>query len=181
MGLPAKLKKFMVFGNGNQYQGEIAEITVPKIALQTVEYQGNGMLGPIKIDLGIQALECEITVGGVVVAFIRQLGATAIDAQQLRLVGAFQADDTGDDRTVEISMRGRIEEIDMGNWKGAEDTNHKFKFALTYYKLTVNGFIELEIDMMGTIFNVGGIDRYKDIRQALGIGGGPSFSIGVSI
>jgi P2 family phage contractile tail tube protein len=168
MGLPSKLKNFRLYNDGNSYQGIVAEVTQPKIALQMEEWRGGGMLGPVKIDMGLQAMEAEFTNGGLVKQVMRQFGATSVDGVLLRLVGAYQSDDTGNVDQVELVMRGRLEELDMGNAKAGEDTEHKVKVPLAYYKISVNGRTEIEIDMLNSIFIVDGVDRYAEIRSALG-------------
>lgn len=168
MGLPSKLKNFRLYNDGNNYQGIVGEFTQPKIALQMEEWRGGGMLGPVKIDMGLQLMEAEFTNGGLVKQVMRQFGATSVDGVLLRLVGAYQSDDTGNVDQVELVMRGRLEELDMGNAKAGEDTEHKVKVPLAYYKISVNGRTEIEIDMLNSIFIVDGVDRYAEIRSALG-------------
>jgi P2 family phage contractile tail tube protein len=168
MGLPSKLKNFRLYNDGNSYQGIVGEFTQPKIALQMEEWRGGGMLGPVKIDMGLQLMEAEFTNGGLVKQVMRQFGSTSVDGVLLRLVGAYQSDDTGNVDQVELVMRGRLEELDMGNAKAGEDTEHKVKVPLSYYKIAVNGRTEIEIDMLNSIFIVDGVDRYAEIRNALG-------------
>lgn len=169
MGLPRKLKNFNLYNDGNSYLGQIAEFTQPKIALQMEEWRGGGMLGPVKIDMGLQLIEAEFTNGGLVLQALRQFGTPRVDGVLLRLVGAYQRDDGSAVQAVETVMRGRHEEIDMGNAKAGEDTEHKFKLPLSYYKLVVDNRVELEIDMINAIFLVDGIDRYAEIRAAIGL------------
>lgn len=168
MGLPSKLKNFRLYNDGNNYQGIVGEFTQPKIALQMEEWRGGGMLGPVKIDMGLQAMEAEFTNGGLVKQVMRQFGSTRVDGVLLRLVGAYQSDDTGNVDQVELVMRGRLEELDMGNAKAGEDTEHKVKVPLAYYKISINGRVEIEIDMLNSVFVVDGVDRYAQIRNALG-------------
>lgn len=169
MGLPQKLKNFNLFNDGNSYLGVIEEFTQPKIALAMEEWRGGGMLGPIKVDMGLQLMEAEWTNGGLVRQTMRQFGLTRVDGVLLRLVGAYQADDGSGVDQVEIVMRGRHEELDMGNAKAGENTSHKQKFPLAYYKLSINGRVEMEIDMLNSVFIVDGVDRYAEIRSAIGL------------
>jgi P2 family phage contractile tail tube protein len=57
----------------------------------------------------------------------------------------------------------------MGNAKAGDNTQHKRKFPLAYYKLSINGRVEMEIDMLNAVFIVDGVDRYVEIRSALGL------------
>jgi uncharacterized protein len=181
MALPSKLKNFNVYGDGNSWLGQVSEITLPKLARTFEDYRGGGMDAAVKIDMGGQPLECEWTAGGLIRDALRSFGATQIDAFQLRFLGAYQSDSNGKVQKVEISMRGRHEEIDMGAAKAGDENSHKFKTAISYYRLSVDNFVEVEIDVMNMVFTVGGLDRLGDVREAIGIEGGASLSFGVSL
>lgn len=58
-------------------------------------------------------------------------------------------------------------EIDPGKAKAGENTEIKIKTALSYYKLTIDGEILIEIDFVNFIETVGGKDRLADVRAAL--------------
>jgi len=169
MGLPRKLKNMMLFNTGAAYLGDIASFTTPKLGRKFEEYRGGGMDGPVKIDMGSEALEAEWSCGGPMRDVLRQYGVTSVTGVQLRFVGAFQNDDTGEVDTIEIVVRGRHEEIDMGEQKPGEGGEFKVKTAIAYYKLTWNGTTEIEIDQLGMVFIVGGVDRLAEIRDSLGI------------
>ncbi|WP_267382225.1 MULTISPECIES: phage major tail tube protein [unclassified Sphingomonas] len=169
MALPRKLKNLMLFNAGNAYLGEVASFTAPKLARKMEEWRGGGMDGPVKIDMGSEALEAEWSCGGPMRDVIRQFGVIDATGVQLRFVGAYQHDDSGDVDAIEIVIRGRHEEIDMGEQKVGDAGEFKVKTAIAYYQLTWNGVVEIEIDLLGMVFVVGGIDRLAEIRDALGI------------
>lgn len=168
MGMPQKLKNMNLFLDGASHLGVVAELTVPKIALKMEDWRGGGMLGPIPIDQGLEKIEPEFTLGGLMATAIRQFGATTHDAVLLRWAGAFQEDGTGAVKAVEMICRGRYSELDWGNQKPGDDTEHKAKLACSYFKLSVDGQVWMEVDMLGAVFIVFGIDRYAEIRAALG-------------
>ncbi|MNV43960.1 Phage tail tube protein FII [compost metagenome] len=66
-------------------------------------------------------------------------------------------------------MRGRFVEIDPGSAKAGEATAIKYKAALSYYKLSINGETLIEIDAVNMIEMVNGVDRLAEVRAALGI------------
>ena len=168
MGLPAKLKNFNFFQDGAGFLGEIEEVTIPKLAIKASEWRGGGMLGPIMIDEGLEKLESDWTMGGLIVDALRAFGITTHDGVGARFAGAYKDDGTGIVRACEVSMRGRFQEIDWGNAKVGDSTAHKHKFAVSYLRITIDGSEEVEIDLLAGVFIVGGIDRYADIRAALG-------------
>ena len=168
MSLPRVLKNFIVFNDGNAYLGEVPEATPPKLGRKMEEYRAGGMNGPISIDLGMEAMEFEWTSAGYMRSLLLQWGTPTHDGVLLRFVGAIQADDVAEVQAVEIVMRGRHKEIDSGSAKAGEKTEIKVKSTLSYYKLTIDGEVLIEIDFVNMIEVVGGIDRMAQIRQALG-------------
>jgi len=167
MGLPSKLKNCNLFGDGISFLGMIPEVVLPKLALATEDYRGGGMLGPVPIDMGIEKLEAEFTAGGLLVPAITAFGSTTHDAVQLRFAGAY-TNDSGRVQAVEAVLRGRYGEIDLGNAAPGKDTEHKYKLAASYYRLIVDGTDLVEIDLIAPTFIVGGIDRYAEVRAAIG-------------
>ena len=114
MGLPRKLINMNAFVDGEGYLGIVSEFEQPKLAIATEDHRGGGMLGAIKLDMGLEALEATMTMSGHVAALVRKFGTTAIDGVQLRLVGAYRADDGTAAQAVEIYLGGRFSEIDEG-------------------------------------------------------------------
>lgn len=169
MGLPRKLKDFNLFNDGQSYMGLVSEITLPKLSRKMEEYRAAGMSGPVSVDFGNEAIVLEWTAGGLMEDALKQYAASSHNAVQLRFAGAYQNDDDGSFATVEIVVRGRHKEIDMGNAKSAEDTVHKFSTACSYYKLTVNNNVIIELDFMAGVENIGGTDHRQALRKAIGL------------
>ncbi len=169
MGFPSKLKNFNLFLDGTSYAGVVSETTLPKLAIKTEEWRAGGMLGPMKIDLGLEAMEMEISFGGLVQQSIAQFGIAEHDGAQLRFAGAYQEDGSGTVQAAEIIVRGRYHAIDMGSAKVGGDTTHKATLNVSSYTLTVDGVTWVDIDLMNCIFVVNGVDRYAAIRAALGL------------
>lgn len=167
MGLPSKLKKLNLYNGARSWIGELAEFTQPKIVMDMEEWRGAGMLGPVKVDRGLKLMEAEMKIGGLMLQMMRQIGTPDVGGVLLMLVGAYQADNSSAPIAVEIVMRGRFEEIDMGTAKEGDDTEHVGKFPLAYYKLIVNGRTEIEIDMLSGLFVVDGVDRYAQLMSII--------------
>lgn len=169
MGLPRTLKDMMLFNEGNGYVGECASVTLPPLTRKMEGWRGGGMSGEVKLDMGQEPLELEATYGGPMRDILRQYGMVSVTGVYLRFVGNYQRDDDGSLDTVEVIVRGRHEEIDMGDAKPGEAGEFKTKTALAYYKLIWNGTTEIEIDPINMVEIVGGADRLAERRAALGI------------
>lgn len=164
MGLPRTLQNLNCFVNGDDYRGRIGEFEQPKLVEGTNDWRGGGMPGAVKIKNGLQALEATLTFGGHETALVRLF---AQDDTRIRLVCAYQAKTGNAPQTVDIFMRGSFNEIDFGKDKPGDQTEHKYKADLTYYRREVDGQVEIEIDMINGIYIVGGVDIYAQIMAIL--------------
>lgn len=169
MGLPTKLKNMNLFNDGNSYVGQIAEVSIPKLARKFEGWRGAGMDAEIQIDMGGETIEFEWKPGGQIDQVFTQFGAPTHDALGLRWVGAYQDDATATVKAVEISVRGRHQEIDPGTGKPGDDTEQTVKTICSYYKLSVDGRVLIEKDEANMIFIVNGVDILAAQRAAIGI------------
>lgn len=169
MGLPSKLKDFNLFNDGANYLGLVPELTLPKLSRKMEEYIAGGMSGPIEVDYHTEKIEFDWTAGGLLVDALLQYGAVTHNAVQLRFAGAYQNDDTAEVTAVEIVVRGRHKEIEMGSAKMADKSDQKYKTTCSYYKLIIDGQDIIEIDFINGVEIVGGIDRRAELRAAIGM------------
>lgn len=169
MGLPKKLRNFNMFGDGVSYMGQAGEITLPKLARKMEAWRGGGMAGEIESDMGQELLTMEHTYGGLMRPILEQYGTLKHDGVQLRFAGAYRSDDSDKSEAVEIVVRGRHKEIDMGSAKMGGETAFKVSTSLSYYKLTWNGEDVIEIDVLANVFKIKGVDLLADERKAIGV------------
>lgn len=167
--LPAQLKFMNLFAEGNSLLGEIDEVGLPKLGRKTEEYLGGGMLAPVDIDMGLQKPEMELTCGGWLKDAITQFGQAKAGGAMWRFAGSYERDDTGDVMAVEIIAHGRFNEIDRGKAKVGSKSETKLKASLTYYKETVDGVEQVEIDVLNMIYKIRGVDMLAKHRKAIGL------------
>ena len=169
MGLPAKLKNFAVFVDGENYMGVVPEVTLPTLTRKMDEYRGGGMNMPVDQDFGMEKMEAEIKAAGWFPDLLKTWGTPTHDGVMLRFAGALQADDTGKVQACEVVLRGRFGEFDPGGAKAGDATEHTYKMSASYYKLTIDSSVVLEIDAVNMIEVVDGTDRMDQVRAALGV------------
>ncbi|ORC43827.1 phage tail protein, partial [Burkholderia sp. A27] len=92
--MPKKLKNFNLFQNGENFAGQVTEITPPKLSRKMEAYRGGGMNGPIDIDQGQEGIVLEWTAGGFMRSVCAQYGITKHDGVQLRFAGGYRAEDS---------------------------------------------------------------------------------------
>ncbi|MDM1022075.1 phage major tail tube protein [Acinetobacter sp. VNK23] len=170
MALPKKLKLMNLYNEGNSYLGQTGEVTLPKLGRKLENWRGN-LNGNVKWDAGLADDINEMTwkLGGIDKLVLQQFGAASISAFGLRFAGSYQRDDTGETDAVEIVVRGRHEEIDFGNAKSGDDTETTIKTIWTYYKLSINGQVVIEIDIPGLKEVVNGVDLLEAHRNNIGL------------
>ncbi len=171
MALPKKLKHMNLFNDGNSYVGVSKTVTLPTLSRKLEAFRGAGMDGPVKIDMGHSddGIQLEWTLGGWDLTVLRQFGAVRADGVMLRWAGSVQRDDTGEVSAVEVVARGRHEEIDFGDSEPGEDTEHSITTTCSYYKLSIDGNVEIEIDLLNFVFMVNGTDMLAEHRAAIGL------------
>lgn len=168
--LPRKLKNFAVVIDGEQTAATIDEITPPKLTRKMEEYRGGGMSGPVKIDLGMEAMEASFNSAEWNEKIIRQFGICDASGIPMRFSGYQERDDSDCSfDLVEMVMRGRWSEMDFGNAKTGEMNSLKMTVPLTYFKYIQNGIVIVEIDLIGMVENIGGKDRLLTRRLAIGL------------
>lgn len=134
MALPRKLKHLNLFNDGNNWQGIVESLTLPKFTRKYEKYRGGGMPGAVDVDLGLDdsALDTEFSIGGTELLLFKQMGKSTVDGIQLRFTGSIQRDDTGEVQAVELVVRGRHKEVDSGEWKTGESNTTKVTSNRTY-------------------------------------------------
>jgi P2 family phage contractile tail tube protein len=169
MGMPRKLKGFNLFHNGENFVGQVAEVTLPKLTRKMEDWQGGGMSGPIKVDFGQEAIQLEWTCGGFMKSVLAQYAITQHDGVQLRFSGGYQSEDSTSYDSIEVVVKGRHMEVDPGTAKAKEDTSFKVTTVASYYKLSINGDDIIELDFVNMIEKINGTDLLAALRTAIGL------------
>ena len=168
--IPRKLKNFSVFVDGRGYAGKVEEITLPKLTRKMEEHRAGGMNAPVEIDMGMEKLEAELTFSEYNEDLFKLWGLVDNAGVNIRAKGALEADDENKQVTpVEVVFRGRWRELDKGGWKAGDNTTLKVSVAASYYKYSSDNTELVEIDVPNMIERIGGVDRLKQQRAALGL------------
>ncbi|MPV86906.1 phage major tail tube protein [Ostreibacterium oceani] len=168
MQLPKKLKHFNFFLDGDNFVGQVNEITLPQFMRKMEEYRGGGMYAPIKTDHGLEALSMEVTMGGLSFEFFGHFGLCQHDGITARFTGSFAGDDKCEALPMEIEITGRLSEMSLPTAKSGEDTEHKIKIEVSYIRILYNGSELCEIDIMNMVEKWQGKDRLEDHKRNIG-------------
>jgi P2 family phage contractile tail tube protein len=161
-------KNFNLFADGRGYAGQVDEVNAPKLTEKNEEFRAGGMNAPLKIRMGMEALDADFSLHKYDRDVLALFGIVAGQDTQFTLREALESyDDTV--TPVAHYMRGRITEIDPGTSKAGEMAQLKCSLSLSYYKLEHGGRVIHEIDIPNMIHIVNGVDQMAKQRAALGM------------
>lgn len=165
---PEVLSNCVAFIDGVSFAGEITSLTLPKVALKTDAFRGGGMAGEVEVSMGVEKLESGFSTTGVRRESLKWFELSDRTACNTVFRGSFKGL-KGKVTPVIVTMRGGLKEVDMGDWKPGDKAETKHTMSLTYYKLEVGGRLIYEIDMLGMVLVVDGVDQLAEERSALGL------------
>ena len=168
--LPHEVKIWNLFIDGVGYTGRAEELTLPTLTRKTEEYRAGGMNAPVELDMGMEKLEMDFTLREYSPEVLKQFASPSATQAGLRFAAAALADTAASATdSIEIVARGRWREMEFGTQKVGDAAKLKVSVALAYFKYSLNGEAIIEIDPVNYIEVIGGVDRLKEQRTALGM------------
>lgn len=151
---------------GQSLAGRVVSFKHPDIEFKTDTSNLAGMLGEIGIPLDLSALKAEMTLKDVNRTMMGRVGKT--DNTPIVIRAAARAlDDTIS--PLKITINGRVNKMESGEWKPGDAPTQKYSIDLDYYKYEDDGVTVYEIDKFNNTLIVGGTDLWQDIRAAMGV------------
>lgn len=166
--IPEMLTNCVMFVDGVSFSGDVPSMTLPKLSVKTEEYRGGGMSGPVDMPTGLEKLEAAFTTNGVRKEALKFFGLADQTACNLVFRGSFKGQ-KGTVKSVTVTLRGSLKEVDMGDWKPGDKAEIKHAVAVTYYKLEIDGRVMYEIDFANMVQVIDGVDQLAAERSALGL------------
>lgn len=166
--IPQILFNTNMFVDGMSFQGDVPELSLPKVAVKTDSYRGGGMDGEIDMDTGLEKLEASFSTNGVRKEALKWFGL----ADQTAFNGSFRGSFKGQKGAftgVVATLRGMLKEVDPGSWKGGDKAEFKYSIGVSYYKLEIDGVVMFEIDLVNSVRVINGVDQLQQMRNQLGI------------
>lgn len=166
--IPQTLTNFSLFLAGTNYAGRVSELQLPKLKRKTEAWRGGGMDGEIDLALGIEKLEGGFTLTGIDRESLAMFGRANGGAFNGMFRGAF-TDKSGRVTSAVVVLRGLLTEVDMGSWGSGKKNETKYTVTADYYKLELDDRVVYEIDPIGNIRVIDGVDELAAERAALGM------------
>jgi len=168
--IPAIVKDGNLFVEGGGLAGRFQDLTPPKLSKKMEEIMAGGMLGAVDIEMAIEKLTCSFTLYEWNKEILKQYGVVGNASIGLRFMFALERDDaSGEVTPVEIVFRGKIQELDFNTFKKGDMTPLKVEMTGSYYRIDFDGETLIEIDMVGMVQKVNGVDVLADRRAAIGV------------
>ncbi|WP_045856256.1 phage major tail tube protein [Teredinibacter purpureus] len=165
--IPKVLKNFNLFVDGRGYAGRVDEVTLPKLSLKTEEFKAGGMDVPIELEMGMNKLECDITISEYDTEIIKMFGIREGAQVPLTLRGGLDGEEGV--APVVVSITGAWRDLDFGGWKAGEKAPLKVSIAARYYRLEIDGQELIEVDAENMVRKINGVDQMEAMRSALGM------------
>ncbi|KVE33906.1 phage major tail tube protein [Burkholderia sp. TSV86] len=162
------LKNLTLWADGRGYAGQVRDVNPPKLTQKTEDFQGGGMVAPLKITVGMEGLTTDFSLISYDRNVLSLFGVTEGANVPLTIRGALESGD-GTVIPVMMNMRGKVIEQDPGTWKPGEVPFLKIQMALNYYKLLHHDKVVTEIDVENMIATINGADTLAAFRSALGL------------
>jgi P2 family phage contractile tail tube protein len=164
MALPRVIRNFNAFVDGISYFGIALEAKLPQLKVMTEAHRGAGMDGPVGIDMGIEGMTSEITLGEWKPELLAKTGT-----QQRFVLRPAAAGDAGDVDTIIATIGGLITAAEQGDLKPGTNATLKLMMDVRTYRLEINGTVIHDVDLVNGRRVIGGVDQLADIRRAMGV------------
>ena len=154
--LPKIIKDAILSVEGQGYAGIIDNVEWPKVARKAEEYRAGGMLGPVMLDLGQEAMELAFEASEQTSEMIAAYGACGLAGVKFRINASAESEMNCDGHGIEAVMTGRMKEIDFGSSKPGELQKTKYTVSLATIKYSIDGRTLFDIDFPNNINIVNG-------------------------
>jgi hypothetical protein len=165
MALPRTIRNFNAFVDGISYFGKATEAKLPQPKVQTEAHRGAGMEGAVGIDMGLEALSCEITFAEWDPALHKKFGRS----ERFVLRPAQMGEEDNEATTIIVTVSGLIATAETGDLKPGANTTLKLVMDVRSYKLEIDGEVIHDIDLVNAKRVIGGVDQMASLRAAMGI------------
>lgn len=169
MGAAGDVRKNLnLFVDGQGLAGQIEDFNAPKLTLKTEDFRGGGMNAPIKLTMGMEAMDTSFSLLSYSKSVLSLFGVA--EGMRVPFVAREALEDLqGNITAVAHTMRGKILEMDPGTSKAGDKATLKISMNLVYYKLEHGGTVVHEIDIENMVHTVNGVDLMSATRAALGM------------
>lgn len=165
---PKVLADYVWYQDGRGMLGLVPKVKLPPLNQVVEEYIAGGMVGAIKLDMGVVETEdLEVTIAEPNAETIKLFGLTNGQEKQFVFRSALQSS-MGVEKFV-VKVIGRVIGLDIGELERKKVAEMPCKITWTTYSIEQGGSELVYIDLLSGINRVGGVNLREGINSALGI------------
>lgn len=162
------LKNFSLFVDGRGYAGNVDEVQLPTLSILREEYRAGGMDAPVKLDMGMEALECTFKLSKFAPEVLSLWGLREGNNKQLTLRGALESLD-GTVEPVAVFISGNIHVVTPDSVTPGAKAGLSFTVSVRAYRYEHNGAVIHDIDVVNMKRVINGVDQLAAMRLAIGL------------
>lgn len=163
------VNRFNAYKSGNRLIGVAGELTLPEITnlMDTMEGAGTGGNMDIPVVGLIEDMEMEVAFMSLCEDVFSVMDPT--ESADLSFNGALQGTDPGTGavkyQQLSIAIRGMVKKFTPGTLKAGAKMDSRVTLGLSYYKITMDGKVMMEIDRFNGVYTVNGKDVMAEVRN----------------
>lgn len=159
-----------VYIEGTNFAGKVKEVDLPDVKPKTINSDGLGLFGTVKMVVGLDPLELKLK--GFSHGEFSEVVSNPFTAKNVQVRGTV-ATWTSQGREVEMPVvafaTGIFTDTKIGGIKPRESADSEATMTCSYYKLTVEGSTILEIDVINNIYTTPDGEMLSGFKGNLGL------------
>lgn len=158
-----------LFLDDGSYLGRAKEVKLPDIIRKTEDHTPGGSLGELALSTGAyQKMDFELPMTDISPKLSTMVGNATINQHKIELRAVARNDQTGDKKSLRITLGGRINEQSRNNFKKGEITEQTLKGVATVYEEAFGGTVIRHLDFIRRIDVTDGVDAQEFNRNFIG-------------
>jgi len=165
---PSVLADFVWYQDGRGMIGQVPKVKLPPLKRVVEEYIAGGMVGAIKLDMGvIETEDLEVTLSEPNIETIKLFGLMNGEERPFVFRGGLLKN--GNVESYVVKVMGRLYDLDLGEAERQKVQELTCKITWTTYTILHENTEIVHIDLLGGVERVGGVNLREGLNRALGI------------
>ena len=140
--IPDVIRNCSLHVDGRRFLQEVDTLTPPKPKIKTEEHRGGGMDGPIRIDMGMEAMECSFSMLSVSPEVLKLFGVVIGSAFPAEFRAGLRTEG-GAVKPLAVRVTGTVSQIDWGDWKSGDKAPVKIMMDVRSCRCTLDDEVAL--------------------------------------
>jgi P2 family phage contractile tail tube protein len=164
-----KVTNANVYLNGTSFMGRAEEVTCPEVTAKMAEHKGLGMIGENELPSGLQKMMAKIK-WNAIYPDVMKLTHNVFQSFRLMIranVQTFEDQSLTAEKSCVIYITATPKKAGGMVFKPQENVEREDEFAVSAYKLEIDGEEIIDVDINANIWRVNGVDLLDNYRSNL--------------